>query len=429
MHFAKLLCLVTIGLFISFSGVAEIIGYTPCVNGFAGKFECKNMNLLSRIPLDTQGIPGAKMGNDLWGWTDPETKREYVIMGLTNKASIVDVTDARNPKHVLDIPSAGNSSIWRDIKVYKNHAYIVSEAMGHGMQVVDLTQLRALQNAKPEKLPKILSPITVYSLFGSAHNIAINENSGFAYAVGTTTCDAGLHVVDIRNPVSPQFSTCVDKTIFEGVQTKTRPIRLLGAGDTYTHDVHCVNYHGPDLRYSGREICIASNSDSINIVDVTDKANPKQIAVTSYYGYGFTHQGWLTDNHRYYLQGDELDEIRHSHNTKTYIYDFSDLENPRQIGIHEYETKAVDHNIYINGNLAFAANYMSGLRVLDIHKIAEASLTEVAFFDFVPEQDPNDEQDMYGAWSVYPFFASGTIAISGMDSALYLVELDPKIAK
>ena len=47
----------------------------------------------------------------------------------------------------LDFPSGKLDtftvpSLWRDIKVYQNHAFIGAEASGHGMQVIDLTTLR-----------------------------------------------------------------------------------------------------------------------------------------------------------------------------------------------------------------------------------------------------------------------------------------------
>ena len=45
-------------------------------------------------------------------------------------------------------------------------------------------------------------------------------------------------------------------------------------------------------------------------------------------GYGYTHQGWLTGDQRYFLVDDELDEINYHHNTRTYVWDVSDLEAP-----------------------------------------------------------------------------------------------------
>ena len=44
----------------------------------------------------------------------------------------------------------------------------------------------------------------VYTNIASAHNVVINEESGFAYSVGSSgggeTCGGGLHMIDIRDP-------------------------------------------------------------------------------------------------------------------------------------------------------------------------------------------------------------------------------------
>ena len=93
--------------------------------------------------------------------------------------------------------------------MYNNYAFVVSEALGHGMQVFDLTRLRGLSASSVRSflavyshvfvglMTEFQSPVrsfeadAVYSEFGSAHNIVINEDSGFAYAVGTKTCSGG----------------------------------------------------------------------------------------------------------------------------------------------------------------------------------------------------------------------------------------------
>ena len=88
--------------------------------------------------------------------------------------------------------------------MYDNHAFIVSEANSHGMQVLDLTQLR--NHSGPAK---IFEASAHYDVFSSAHNIVINEETGFAYAVGAngggTTCGGGLHMIDISTPLEPNF--------------------------------------------------------------------------------------------------------------------------------------------------------------------------------------------------------------------------------
>jgi hypothetical protein len=72
--------------------------------------------------------------------------------------------------------------------------------------------------------------------------------------------------------------------------------------------------------------------------------------------------------------------------------------------------------------LVYQSNYTSGLRVLDVAGLYddEPSLEEVAFFDTFPA---HGETTFDGTWSNYPFFSSGTIAVSGIDEGLFLLAL------
>jgi choice-of-anchor B domain-containing protein len=362
-------------------------------------------NALLESSLDLKvGAISAKRGNDIWGWTDPENQKEYAIMGLDSKTSFVDVTDPKNPIHLADLKTATSSSTWRDIKIYKHYAYVVSEAWRHGIQIFDLHRLRGMDG---EKVQKVTADARNRD-FGSAHNIFINEDSGFAYAVGAKTCDGGLHIMDLKNPLAPKFVNCVGRGVYE-IPTKH--------GDAYTHDVQCVIYNGPDINFLGQEICVSSNEDTVNIVNVTDKNKPYQISSASYDGVKYTHQGWLTEDHKYFLLGDELDEQRFGTNTKTFIWDFSDLTNPKNFAVYEHNSKAIDHNMYVKGNYVYQANYNAGLRILDLTDINEGVLTEVGFVDTMPNVD---SAVFEGVWSVFPYYNSGTVAISGINGVLYL---------
>ena len=96
------------------------------------------------------------------------------------------------------------SSIWRDVRVYQNHAFVVSDANpGHGMQVFDLTRLRDVTS------PQTFTEDGHYSGFGSSHTISINETTGFASVAGADIIcpgdsnHGGLQILDIHDPTSP----------------------------------------------------------------------------------------------------------------------------------------------------------------------------------------------------------------------------------
>ena len=154
-------------------------GLSACVGGQAAGYPCQSVDLLDQF---TPAALGGGSGNDSWGWTDPLDGREIAIMCLNNGTAFVDLQDPENSVYLGRLPTHTGNSSWRDAKVYSNHAYIVSEAGGHGLQIFDLTQLRSV--ASP---PATFTETAHYDGFGNAHNIVINEESGFAYAVGTST--------------------------------------------------------------------------------------------------------------------------------------------------------------------------------------------------------------------------------------------------
>ncbi|MGI9066837.1 MAG: choice-of-anchor B family protein [Pyrinomonadaceae bacterium] len=423
-----LLILITLGLFLIFRAEAhegEVHGggpngqpdnapmsamsTTPCVNGMAGTFPCRNIDLVSFLPLSSiGGLGGTENANDIWGWTDPQTGKEYAIIGLASGTSFIDISSPANPVYLGKLPAHSVNSLWRGIKVYKNHAFIVSEAANHGMRVFDLTQLRNVTNP-----PVTFTETAHYNNFGRAHTLALNEQSGFAYAAGSQAganiCGRSLHIVDVRNPAAPTFAGCV------------LPI----APDGYTHETQCVTYSGPDAAYQGREICFNSNNASsgsgpgaVTIVDVTNKSNPVQLSRTTYPGVGYTHQGWLTEDQKHFLIDDEFDEFQQHINSTTHIMDVSDLDAPTAKAPYVGSSTAIDHNLYIRGNYAYEGNYRSGLRILNIINVSTSNFVEDAFFDIYPL---DDAPAFNGAWSNYPFFQSGVVIVGGIEQGLFVL--------
>lgn len=366
---------------------------TPCNNGEAGGYECNGYDLMAHIPLSVFNTTGA---NDSWGWTDPDDGKEYVLMGLENGTAFIDISDPVNPIYLGKLPTATGTTVWRDIKTYNNYAFIVSEASGHGMQIFDLTHLRNVNNP-----PVTFTEDAHYSGFSDAHNIVINENTGYAYAVGTNTFGGGAHFVNIQDPLNPVAAGGF-------------------SADGYTHDAQVVTYIGPDADYVGSEIFIGSNGSGqiISIVDVTNKSNPQGISTLSYINSGYTHQGWFTEDHRFFLLGDEFDESNVGFNTRTIVFDLTDLDNP--VLSYEYfgVTPAIDHNGYVKGDNYYLSNYAAGLRVLDISDIENDNIVEIGFFDTY--QDNNDAS-YNGVWNVYPYFESENIMINDRSGGFFLV--------
>jgi len=367
------------------------VGPADCVGGTADGFACLGMRLRKHVTLASMG---GTRGSDIWGWTDSQDGKEYALMGLSDAVSFVDISDPEQPVVIGSMATATIASSWRDIKVFADHAFVVADAVGaHGMQVFDLTRLRGAGTGG------VFTPDIIYSDFASAHNIVINESSGFAYIVGTDTCAGGLHMVDISTPLNPMFAGCHD-------------------ADGDTHDAQCVTYAGPDTDHLGSEICIDSNEDHVAIVDVSTKSSPVTLATFTYPNLGFVHQNWLTEDHTFLFVGDELDETNSATNTRTLGFDVSDLDSPQLVFEHVANTTSIDHNLYVVGNRLYQANYAAGLRVLTFGNLSSDTLVEEAFFDTRPE---DNNAEFNGAWGVYPFFSSGVIVISDINRGLFIV--------
>ena len=383
-------------------GVAVAQSGVACENGFAAGFACDQIDLAARIDLATFETT---RGADLWGWTDPDTGHEYALVGLRNGIAFVDVTTPTSPDYLGKLPTATIESTWRDVKVYDNYAFVVADgADQHGMQVFDLTSLRGLA---PDPARRF-SAATNYNGVegnrpGSSHNVVINEDTGFAYLVGSNDCSGSLHMVNIQNALAPTFEGCYGE-------------------DGYTHDAQCVTYTGPDTDYTGHEICALSqgtfdSSSHFSFVDVTDKANPVLISRAFYTDAVYAHQGWFTEDQRHFLGGDEIDDDA-SATTRTMIFDVTDLDNPEFDFFYLGPIETTDHNLYIRGQHAYLSNYEAGLRVVDISGIGNDAFTEIAYFDTYPD---SDNESYNGQWSSYPYFESGTLIANDRDYGLFVL--------
>lgn len=376
----------------------------------AVSFPSHNIEVLSHLSLSDIGGDGDEIrANDIWGWTDPETGKEYALVGRTDGVAFVDISTPREPVYLGILPKTYGSpnTIWRDLKTYRNRVYVVADNSDNGLQIFDLKEL-----GEGGSFPKVYSESARYDGFQQAHNIAINEDSGFAYPVGASYGNG--------NPAWGYGLIFLDLNTEDGT-----PGFKSGSGysgDGYTHDTQVVNYRGVDQRYFGAEIAFSSNEDTLTIVSLEDKGMPRFLSRTSYNEAAYVHQGWLTEDHRYFLSNDELDEIGNPSigTTRTHIWKLEDLHSPEYVGFYDHGTVSTDHNLYIHEGLVYTANYTSGLRVLSTERIDQGILEEVAWVDTHPHEDAFGYE---GAWSVYPFFESGTIIISDVNEGLVIARL------
>jgi choice-of-anchor B domain-containing protein len=358
--------------------------------GGGATFAASGVQLLSWISLTDFGV-GSASGNDCWGYTSPSGRR-YALMGLDNGTAFVEITDPLQP--VIVAVRSGPTSLWRDIKVYAHHAYVVSEG-GGGIQVFDLSPI---DSGVVGNLPSVLTGGT-----SATHNVAIDVTSGFLYRCGGS--DEGLRIYSLANPAAPQL--------------------VSEWPDRYVHDAQVITYtSGP---YAGRQIAFACSGfnggfveTAVDVLDVTDKQNIVSLSRESWPAAAYSHQAWLSEDLQYLYVNDELDENGGS-GTRTIVLDVSDLQNATYLGSFSASNTAVGHNLYTAAGRLFEANYRSGLRVYDVSQ-DPLQPPEVAFFDTYPA---DDEAQFNGLWSCYPYFGDGIVIGSDLERGLFVWYVGP----
>lgn len=366
-------------------------GTPPPIN-----FPASNVQLLAWLPL-TQLANGLTSANTCWGYVSP-SGREYAIIGTNATTCFVEVTNPANPVVVANI--TGPVSLWRDMKIYQNYCYAVSEG-GSGIQIMNLANI---DSGVVTLVGTVNTPDTA-----ATHTLFINEQSGYLYRCGGqgfTNGPGGLRVYSLANPAAPAFV---------GQWTPR-----------YVHETQVVSYTtGP---FAGREIafCFANDTGTgvnpaVDIVDVTNKSNIFLLSRVTYPNAQFSHQGWLSPDRQYLYLNDELDEQNLGLPTLTRVFNVANLNSPFYVGNFGNGGGAIDHNLYTKGNRIYQSNYRSGLRVFD--STNPTAPVEVAFFDTYPD---NDNDNFNGLWNNYPFLPSGIVLGSDIEKGLFVWWVGPQ---
>ena len=309
--------------------------------------------------------------SNIWGYATEG--REYALVGNSSGTSFVDVTDPANPVEVYF--KSGVNSIWREIKVFNNHAYITTEG-GGGLQIVDMTPLPQNTN---------LSSVSYFGDqydFTTAHTLYIDEN-GILYIFGSDYGQGGAIMYDLNaNPEDP-----VELGVFD---------------DYYIHDGFV----------RGDTLWASSVYDGfLGIVDVTDKAN-----ATEYTSFNtpsnFTHNSWPTNDNHYLFTTDEVS------NAYVGSYDVSDFNNITELDRFQHYpgSNSIPHNAHLLGNFLYVSYYKDGVVV--IHVSNPDNLVESGFYDTAPTMSGDG---FNGCWGVYPYLPSGNIIASDMASGLWIL--------
>ena len=412
-----------------------------------------NMQWLGQVTNSDLGATrliwtGSTFLSDMWGWTSPGDQ-EYAIVGHNSGVSFVRVTDPANPVFLGMIPTVNTETqrnFWWDMKTFNNHAYFVSEVSGVGVGIFELTRLDDMSAAPEDGLLDVDARYLGNGLV-AAHNISINEDTGFAYLTGVTKdtvidpgfVNDGIVILDLSgDPLVP-----------------VEVGQVLGRD---THDTQVVTYSGPDAEHAGKEIAFVFNGVdlTVGIYDVSVKQvinvstdGSITISETDYPGASFVHQGWVTEDLHFLITGDEEDElfglqdprdVNLPDTARTYVWNIQDLDNPVMVSFFDSPAASIDHNLFAlldadsGREFVYQANYTAGIRVTELIREGAPGPGQTAYLDEVAHMDteprlPNNNLNFNwnifeGPWGVYPFLESGTIMASDGLNGLVLMRLD-----
>jgi choice-of-anchor B domain-containing protein len=333
--------------------------------------------------------------SNIWGYTDARGN-EYALLGTDIGLSIVNLTEPANPVEVDFIPGPGPTA-WREIKVYKNFAYVVSEATAPeeytGIQAVDLSTLPDSGSFfYSSHWPNVGTPTTR----ARAHSVTVDDE-GYLYiqggtaTAGTGGVNGGIRILSLASPLVP--------------------IPVGYYNPRYVHDSF-VRKH---LLFNSN----IQNGGHLDVLDITDRANPRLLTQIAY-PQGFSHNSGTTEDGNYLITTDEVAGYTVKVWDIRVLWD-SDPSNDGDIElVAEYigDPEQIAHNVHIRGNHAYISHYVEGVKVLDISDPRDP--VEVGYYDTYP--DPGE--GFNGDWGVYPYFPSGNFVVSDIQTGLYIFRFD-----
>ncbi len=337
----------------------------PVVEAQSPPLNCSELGQLS-YPVRLSGV---------WGYTDQNNK-EYALVGAYNGVSIVDISNPSAPVEVNFINGA--NTIWREIKTWNNYMYVVSEQVNEGLLIVDLNTV-----GSPSGLSYQYKFLTVGNdTIKNSHTLFI-DNSGKLFLSGSNLFNGAPIIFDLNsNPETPQY--------------------LGRVGTYYAHDLFARN-----------DTVWAANIND-GFFSVFDIQNPSSAILlgTQQTGSAFTHNVWLSDNSEILFTTDE----RNGAYVEAYnVSDLSDVSLLDKWRVNN-ENLPVPHNVNVLNDYLITAYYTEGVTVLDAKD--PSNIVQIAGFDTYPPIGTG----FAGCWGVYPYFNSGLIVASDINTGLHILQ-------
>ena len=385
-----------------------------CVDGSAAGFTCNKVSLVGRLPLGA--LPtNSSSANDIWGHIDLNDMREYAIIGLQRGVVVVDVSVPNTPIVVGSI--AGQSTTWRDIKVFQYYnpvarrfdayAYASADNVTEGLSIIDL-----------RNLPNSIALVERNTVDREAHNVyisnvdyttnsALNRQQALLHLTGTNNLGGAWRTYSLVTPGSP-----------EAAYANSSAQR-----SDYTHDASSILIDDERANSCGlvdASVCnliIDFNEREVRLWQHNSPNQASQLSEFTYPNVEYVHSGWWSEDKHYIFVHDELDERTFALNTTLNVFDISDLRAPQLVATWRGPTRAIDHNGFVKGNKYYMSTYERGLTILDVGN--PRAPVEVGFFDTF---GASNNASFNGMWGVYPYLPSGNILASDIQGGLYIFQ-------
>ncbi len=328
------------------------------VTGFVFSGWAQEVTLTLRSHLN---FPGS-FHTDVWGYVDPNTGREFALLGDASSSGGLTIIEVTNPDQPVPV-AAVNTVPGFDVKAWSHYAYTVnggSSGLGGIVDIADPTN------------PQVVGS------FPSSHNIFISPG-GYMFLEFL-----GLRIFDL-NP-DPTQPTLIWSGGSEGHDATVRGNRL-------------YDFHG---------------SVGTRIYDITTINNPQLLGSITDPTISYHHSGDVTADHRYLFI---CDELASGNQADISVWDIADPTNPQRVDDFT-DPNAIVHNLYIVQNFAFVSYYTAGLRVFDVSD--PTHITLVAEYD----TSPLSGEVFGGAFGVYPFSPNGLIFINDWQEGLFVFTFD-----
>jgi choice-of-anchor B domain-containing protein len=359
-------------------------------------FQSSNMTKIGFIDPETVKGPSDSIKySGCWGWDQTSKNKEYAIVGSSTGTYFIDISAPATPT-VCDYVAGKHPTpcIWREINVYQNYAYVVSDdGAPNSFQIIDMQYL-------PDSVHVVYDGKTTY--FERAHTVTVDGNK--LYVGGITLSGGGainMRVYSLATPTAPVL-----------LRTLSQDYPSIN----YVHDMHVRNDTVfASCGFQGLYVFKFNSSNTFSLLG----------SLTSYPQSGYNHSSFLTANGKNLIFTDEV-----PNNLAIKVADVSNLSNITVPALFRPNMNAgfVGHNPYVIGNKwVFVSCYEDGLYLYDISNPLAPVMN--GFYDTFPQGGASAGNN-YGSnsdngnWGAYPFFKSGLILACDMQNGVFILGAD-----